>query len=250
MIRGPAIRYSVANLGQIADADRRAAVNGDHGVADVVEVRELAGGENEILRVVLREPSDRVDLIRGAEFVRHIHQRQPVREHLLRIDDHGDFARVRPLHLDGAHSRHAAEKRPQNVVRVIAQIRVGDVAAQDEAEDRKDRGRDALDINFRVRRQRRARLADARLHQLKRVLHVGVGLKENRDFGIAANGLRINAPHAGRGADRFLDRARHGEQHGVRREVAGARENHDARKIQLGIDVAGQLKYGHGTGDA
>ena len=51
-----------------------------------------------------------------------------------------------------------------------------------------------------------------------------------------------HAPRAEHRARRLLERPRHGELHEARREVARVRHDHDARELDLGVDVARQRR--------
>ena len=183
--------------------------------ADVIQRRELAGGQHQVLLVVLLQPAHRVDQIDRLEPVGYIHQGQPVRQHFLRVHDHGHFARIRGLHLNSSDSLHPAEEGTQNVVRVVAQILAGHVAVQDQAEDRKHRRSDTRYFELGIRRQVAANLIHLPIHQLKPVLDIGIGIEQDGDLGVAAYGSGAHAVHALHRDHRFFQRASDIQQHHV-----------------------------------
>src|SRR5207302_8241840 len=63
-------------VGDVADVHRRLLPEGHDHVADVVEALELAGGQDEILLVVLRQSPDRRHLVRVFQRLRHLIDRQ------------------------------------------------------------------------------------------------------------------------------------------------------------------------------
>src|SRR4029077_9760299 len=65
--QGPAVLHAVANFSHIADTDRHAVFNRHDRAADVVETGKLAGGENEILQIILRQASDGAHLVGSFE---------------------------------------------------------------------------------------------------------------------------------------------------------------------------------------
>jgi len=236
---------ALTHLGDITQADWRLVLDGNNGVANVLQIPILSGGEHQIARVVLVEPPDRTDAVRRAQAVGNVHERESVGKHLPGIDNHGHFARLARLHLHQRHTANTREQGPQDVITVVAQVRVGNIARKDVQKDGKGSGRDAFDREVDVGRQITAYVADARLGQLQGVLHVGVRVEEDGDLRRAPDGAGTHAPCAQYGSTRFLDRSRDREKHVLGREVPGVNQNHDAGKGQLRIDIAGEAEGRH-----
>ena len=104
-----------------------------------------------------------------------------------RIEHDLDLARVAREHLDAAGARHARERRPHDVERVVVQLGRRQVAGQAEDEHGKHRRRQALDRQLGVGRQLAADLRDAVLHLLQRDDHVGRRVELRGDLGRAAD---------------------------------------------------------------
>ena len=207
----------------------------------------MAGGEDQIARVILVEPPHGLNGVRRAQPVGDVHQREPLGHHLLRVDNDGDFPNVARLDFHLGDAGHAAEDRAQVVEGVVAEVGARNVAVQDHHQDGPGAWRDALDGHLGHGRQVPLRLADRGLGQLQRVLHVRVGVEENGNFTGAADGFRAHSPSSEHAPPRLLERPRHGEQHVLGRKIAGVGDNDDARKSELGVDAARQAKHRNQT---
>ena len=113
---------ALAHLGDVADSRPASAAGTRRRRADVVEARQLGGGEHEVLPVVLRQAADRVDLVGGLQRVGHLVDRQLRGVQPLGIDDDRDLALLAREHLDVRDARHAAEQRPELEHRDVAQV--------------------------------------------------------------------------------------------------------------------------------
>jgi hypothetical protein len=83
-----AIDNAFANFGDVAEIDRRLVLEGDDDAADVVEAGDLAGGQDQVLQIVLRQPANRRDLIGVLQRFGDLVEGDFDGVQLLRIDDH------------------------------------------------------------------------------------------------------------------------------------------------------------------
>jgi len=147
-----------------------------------------------------------------------------------------DSATLRLTH--AADARDARDGRPDDELGQIAQAARVDGAAEVERHDGERRGREALDDDVDPRREGAARLAHARLRELERAPHVGAGREQQRDLDGAADRARANALDAEHRRERHLERPPDRRLRQLGRRVAAARDDDDAREVDLGVDAA------------
>ena len=152
----------------------------DH-VADVVRGVGFLIGDDQILAVVLGHSADGLYRDGAADGVGEITVGQAVRSEPSRIGDHLDLAHIGALHVHPPDARHAREQRLDVVARQI--VEGGRVAALDVVGDnREQRGRELLDLDLQIGRQRRLNLIHAGADQLQRAIHIRAGRERDRDF--------------------------------------------------------------------
>src|SRR5205814_3328653 len=174
-IQNGRIHVAVFHLADVAQPDGGLIFGGDDGVPDIVEACELAGGKEQVPRVALIEPADRLNVVRRAQPVGDVHERKTLGHHLLRVNQDGNFPDVARLDLDLRDARYAAEDRAQVVVSIVAQVGARNAAGQDHHQDGPGAWRDALDRDVGDGGKVAARLAGRRLRYLPGILHVRVG---------------------------------------------------------------------------
>src|SRR5258706_13661415 len=77
-----------------------------------------------------------------------------------------------------------------------------------------------------------------RSHELKREVHVRLGVEEERDLDCAADRLRTHPFDAEEGDESFLERACHVEEHAICGRVGEGGDDLHARKAELRIKAA------------
>ena len=87
-----AVHDTIANLGDVADVHRSLVAEGHDDATHIVEAGELAGCEDQVLLVVLRQASNRRHLVRVRQRFGHIVERQLHSVQPVRIDDHRHLA--------------------------------------------------------------------------------------------------------------------------------------------------------------
>ena len=237
-----AVGGAFADQRNVAQSHRAGSLGADHRVADIVQVLELRIRQRQILLIVFIQPPHAGYLVARPQPLCDFRQADPLRHRLLRIHNHRNLPRVRGIDVHQAYSRNPAECRTQVVHGVVVQVHIGHVSVQHQTQNRPHRGRKPFNLDDRLRRNVRARLVHPRLHQLQRLLHVGVVAEIYGYLGAAAYGPRPHPPKTSHRAHLLLNRTGDGEQHGLRRKIAGVRQHYDSGKTQLGINVAGQLK--------
>src|SRR5206468_266314 len=219
----------------------------EHHTADVLGPVRLLVGDDEKLPVVLGHPPHGLHRDGPSDRVRQIRIGQSQAGESGRVRHDLDFPYVGSLNVHTAHPGHAGDQRLDLVARDIVEGR-GVAPRQVVRVDGEQGGGEPLDLDLQVRRQRRLDLPHSRPDQLERVRHVGAWREGDGDLTRPADGVRLDARHAGHHTHRLLQRSGDTEHHLPGAEGRALSNDFDPGELELGVNGRGQLPRGPHTG--
>ena len=136
--------------------------------------------------------------------------------------------------IDPGDAGNAQKTRVNVVARRFPEFgRAARRARETDADDRKSRKSQPMNLQLCGRRQRRANFGQAAEHVQLGLRHVGRPVEEHVYFGRAARRGRANIDRAGDVLHRFFDGTRDVGHHFVGRHHAVVDEDHHAREVRL-----------------
>ena len=173
--------------------------------------------------------------------------RESVRKHPRRVQPHHVLAVLRADHLDPEDAADTMEAWDEVVKCDVGKLgQVAHARAQAEIDNREGSGGQQARIYVCAGRQMRARLRQRGAEQLETGGGVGALGEVDVDLGAAARGGRAHQRGAGDAVGRFLQWARHRDQHLLGRKLGAVGEDNGAMEDELGEDrVGNRLRQDH-----
>ncbi len=208
---------------------------------------QASGDDRNQHAMLVEQAAGRSDHVGLLEPGHHLIGRESLREHPRRIQPHHVLAVLGADHLDPEDTRDAMKARNQVVERDVGELgQVAHVRTQAEIENREGSGAQQARVDVSAGRQMGARLRQCGAEQLEaggRVVALG---EVDVDLGAAARGGRAHQRGAGHVVGRFLQRARHCDQHLAGRKFGAVGEDDGAMEYELGEHRAGnRLRQDH-----
>src|ERR1700688_783052 len=141
------------------------------------------------------------------------------------------------LHSDSAHAQYAIQWRLELIGSQFPELRLRKpVRSETVSENRKSSEGEPVRSNDRGAGQRLPHSTDGCIHQLKRLKHVDVPVKEQADLGRTPAGDGTNPHQSGHGINRIFNRLGDGYLHLLDRHYTVVNADHHTRKICLRED--------------
>src|SRR5579875_124789 len=162
----------------------------------------------------------------------------------LRRDIYGDLRNPSPLYLYQGDTRHPAQGGAQRVGGESPKLGLREIfGLEREAEDGKNRGVHALNLDIGFRRQRGANLIDLRVDKFKSGEHIGAPREIHRYLCVSTLRLGTDTNNPWNGRDGLFDGASQGHLGHTNRAFPCMGDHNEARKGDLRQDGNGKRPH-------